>query len=133
MVPALPEMSVSSHAAVAAPGPVQPGSRSVAGDRTDRRRDRCRGRKASPYCYDHLGGRLAVGLMDSLLEREVIVGGDGARSRAVMERIGMRYVGEIRSRGMAEGAEGEQDDAPFAVCVLLRRDWDRFPAAPAGA
>jgi DNA-binding transcriptional ArsR family regulator len=29
------------------------------------------------YCYDHLGGRLAVALMDSLLEREVIVGGDG--------------------------------------------------------
>jgi RimJ/RimL family protein N-acetyltransferase len=46
------------------------------------------------------------------------------RSRAVMERIGMRYVGEIRSRGMVEGVAGEQDDAPFAVCVLLRRDWD---------
>ena len=29
------------------------------------------------YCYDHLGGRLAVGLMDALLEREVIIGGDG--------------------------------------------------------
>lgn len=29
------------------------------------------------YCYDHLGGRLGVALMDSLLEREVIVGGDG--------------------------------------------------------
>jgi len=29
------------------------------------------------YCYDHLGGRLAVALMDSLLERKVIVGGDG--------------------------------------------------------
>lgn len=46
------------------------------------------------------------------------------RSRAVMERIGMRYVGEIRSRGMVEGIEGQQDDAPFAVCALLRRDWD---------
>lgn len=52
-----------------------------------------------------------------------------ARSRAVMERIGMRYAGEIRSRGMVEGAAGEQDDAPYAVCVLLRRDWDRPPAA----
>jgi DNA-binding transcriptional ArsR family regulator len=29
------------------------------------------------YCYDHLGGRLAVALMESLLEREVIIGGDG--------------------------------------------------------
>ena len=50
------------------------------------------------------------------------------RSRAVMERIGMRHAGEIRSRGMVEGVEGEQDNAPFAVCVLLRRDWDRPPA-----
>jgi RimJ/RimL family protein N-acetyltransferase len=30
------------------------------------------------------------------------------RSRAVMERIGMRYAGEIRTRGMAEGGDGEQ-------------------------
>jgi RimJ/RimL family protein N-acetyltransferase len=49
-----------------------------------------------------------------------------ARSRAVMRRIGMRYAGEIHSRGMVEGVEGEQYDAPFAVCVLLRRDWDRW-------
>jgi RimJ/RimL family protein N-acetyltransferase len=47
------------------------------------------------------------------------------RSRAVMERIGMRYAGEIRSRGVVEGVEGEQDDAPYAVCVLQREDWDR--------
>jgi RimJ/RimL family protein N-acetyltransferase len=46
------------------------------------------------------------------------------RSRAVMERIGLRYTGEIRSRGLVEGMEGEQDDAPFAVCVLLRNDWN---------
>ena len=44
------------------------------------------------------------------------------RSRAVMERIGMRYAGEIRSRGGVEGLEAPQDDAPFAVFVLLRRD-----------
>lgn len=45
------------------------------------------------------------------------------RSRAVMERIGMRYAGEIRSRGVVEGVEGERDDAPYAVGVLLRTDW----------
>lgn len=39
--------------------------------------------------------------------------------------IGMQYAGEIRSRGMVEGIDGEQDDAPFAICVLLRRDWVR--------
>lgn len=47
------------------------------------------------------------------------------RSRAVMERIGMRYAGEIRSRGVTDGGAGEQDDAPFAVYVLLRGDWAR--------
>ncbi|WP_157408484.1 GNAT family N-acetyltransferase [Actinoplanes sp. N902-109] len=46
-----------------------------------------------------------------------------ARSRAVMRRIGMRYAGEIRSRGLAEGSDEERDDVPYAVCVLLRRDW----------
>jgi RimJ/RimL family protein N-acetyltransferase len=52
------------------------------------------------------------------------------RSRDVMERIGMRYAGEICSRGIVEGAAGERDDAPHVVCVLLRRDWDRSSAAP---
>lgn len=47
------------------------------------------------------------------------------RSRAVMERIGMRYVGEILSRGMVEGLEEEQDAAPFAVSVMLQPDWER--------
>jgi RimJ/RimL family protein N-acetyltransferase len=47
------------------------------------------------------------------------------RSRAVMERIGMRYAGDIRSRGIVEGVDGERDDAPYAVCVLMRTDWHR--------
>lgn len=45
-----------------------------------------------------------------------------ARSRAVMQRIGMTEAGEIRSRGIVDGIDGEVDDAPFAVCVRLRRD-----------
>jgi RimJ/RimL family protein N-acetyltransferase len=44
------------------------------------------------------------------------------RSRAVMERVGMRYAGEIRNRGTVEGETGVRDDAPFAVCVMLRAD-----------
>lgn len=51
------------------------------------------------------------------------------RSRRVMERIGMRYVGEIRSRGIVEGIEGVHDEAPFATCVLLREEWDRRSTA----
>jgi RimJ/RimL family protein N-acetyltransferase len=53
------------------------------------------------------------------------------RSRAVMERIGMTYAGEVRSPGLVEGEAGEQDDAPYAVCVLLREDWDRSSATAA--
>jgi len=47
------------------------------------------------------------------------------RSRAVMERIGMRYAGEIRSRGVIEGRDGVHDDAPFAVYVALAPDAQR--------
>lgn len=43
-----------------------------------------------------------------------------------MERIGLRPASEIRTRGMVEGMDDEQDDAPYLVCVLLRKDWDRF-------
>lgn len=50
------------------------------------------------------------------------------RSRAVMERIGMRYAGEIRSRGVVEGIGGEQDDALLTVHVLLARNWRSLPA-----
>lgn len=45
-----------------------------------------------------------------------------ARSRAVMARIGMPYAGEILSRGIVDGLDGEHDDAPHAVHVLLRSD-----------
>jgi DNA-binding transcriptional ArsR family regulator len=38
------------------------------------------------YCYDHLGGRLGVALMDALLEREVLVGGDEYRLTGRGER-----------------------------------------------
>jgi hypothetical protein len=37
----------------------------------------------------------------------------------------MHYAGEIRSRGLVEEVDGGQVDASFAVCALLRRDWDR--------
>lgn len=55
------------------------------------------------------------------------------RSRAVMERIGMRYAGEICSRGTVEGEAEVRDDAPFAVCVTLageRHLWSS--GSPAG-
>jgi RimJ/RimL family protein N-acetyltransferase len=71
------------------------------------------GRAGLAFAFDVLGVRAVV----SCAVRHNV------RSRAVMERLGMRYAGEIRSRGMIEGVEGERDDAPYAVCVLLRRDY----------
>ncbi|MEV6287960.1 GNAT family N-acetyltransferase [Kribbella sp. NPDC051770] len=47
-------------------------------------------------------------------------------SRAVMERLGMTYAGEIRAEGLVEGVEGVQQDAPFAV---YRRDREPDRAA----
>ncbi|MDT0345463.1 GNAT family N-acetyltransferase [Streptomyces litchfieldiae] len=79
------------------------------------------GRAALAFAFDVLGVQAVV----SCTVRHNV------RSRAVMERIGMRYVGEIRSRGLVEGVEGERDDAPYAVCVLLRGDWERSAATPA--
>lgn len=76
------------------------------------------GRAGLEFAFDVLGMQAVV----SCAVRHNV------RSRAVMERIGMRYAGEIRSRGLVDGAAGEQDDAPFAVCVLLRTDRDRSAA-----
>jgi len=70
-------------------------------------------------------GRAALGFAFGTLGVRAVVSctvRHNARSRAVMERIGMRYVGEIRSHGLVEGAATERDDAPYAVCVLLRPD-----------
>jgi RimJ/RimL family protein N-acetyltransferase len=72
------------------------------------------GRAGLAFAFDVLGVKAVV----SCTVRH------NARSRAVMERIGMRYAGEIRSRGIVEGEEGERDDAPYAVCVMLRKDWE---------
>jgi RimJ/RimL family protein N-acetyltransferase len=64
------------------------------------------------YAFDVLGERAVV----SCTVRHNL------RSRAVMERIGMRYRGEIYSRGTVEGDDDVRDDAPFAVFVILRDD-----------
>jgi RimJ/RimL family protein N-acetyltransferase len=61
------------------------------------------------YAFDVLGVRAVV----SCTARHNL------RSLAVMERIGMRYAGEIHSRGTREGEDGVFNDAPFAVCVVL--------------
>lgn len=79
------------------------------------------GRAGLAFAFDILGVQAVV----SITIRHNL------RSRAVMERIGMRYAGEIRSRGLVEGMAGVRDDAPYAACVLLRGDWERFRAISA--
>ncbi len=45
--------------------------------------------RSARYCYDHLAGRLGVGIMRSLLDRGVLDGGDGHfdSTRAVKDRL----------------------------------------------
>jgi [ribosomal protein S5]-alanine N-acetyltransferase len=73
------------------------------------------GRAGLAFAFDVLGVEAVVSCTDR----------HNVRSRAVMERIGMRYVDEIWS----EEFEGEHG-APLAVCVLLRSDWDLSSAPP---
>ena len=77
------------------------------------------GRAGLAYAFDVLGARAVV----SCAARHNL------RSQAVMARIGMRPVGEIRGRGRAEGEDHVRDDAPFAVCVALATDRHAGPAA----
>ena len=67
------------------------------------------GRAGLTYAFDVLGVRAVV----SCTVRHNL------RSRAAMERTGMRYAGEICSRGRVEGEDDVRDDAPFAVYVML--------------
>ena len=50
-------------------------------------------------------------------------------SRRVMEKLGLCLAGEIRLRGLAEGRDEEQDNAPFVV-YATQETFTR-PAVPA--
>ena len=71
------------------------------------------GRAGLAFAFDVLGAQAVVSCTDR----------HNVRSRAVMDRIGMVYAGELWS----ETFEGEHG-APLVVCVLLRTDWDRSTA-----
>ncbi|HEX6678955.1 MAG TPA: GNAT family N-acetyltransferase [Actinomycetes bacterium] len=44
------------------------------------------------------------------------------RSRAVMERLGTRSVGELPGRGLVEGRDGVHDGVPIALYAVERLD-----------
>ncbi|BBG04329.1 MULTISPECIES: GNAT family N-acetyltransferase [Pseudonocardia] len=63
-------------------------------------------------------GRAGIALAREILPGHAVVAfteRHNLRSRAVMERLGMRYDREIRRRGLVEGRTGVHDDAPFAL------------------
>ena len=73
------------------------------------------GRAGLRFAFDELGLLAVV----SFTERH------NARSRAVMERIGMDYAGEWLRSGLIEGRDGVREATPFSVCVALRDTWQR--------
>lgn len=70
------------------------------------------GNASLTYAFDVLGIRAVV----SCTVRHNL------RSRAVMERIGMRHAGEIHSHGTVDGEQDVRHDAPFAVSVILEEE-----------
>jgi RimJ/RimL family protein N-acetyltransferase len=67
-----------------------------------------------------IGGAGLSFAFDTLEARSVIAFTErhNLASRNVMERLGMRLVGEITARGLIEGKGGEHDDAPFALYAI---------------
>jgi RimJ/RimL family protein N-acetyltransferase len=63
------------------------------------------GRAGLDYAFGDLGAEAVV----AFTERH------NRRSRAVMERLGMGFVGEFGARGLVEGRSGVHDGAPFAL------------------
>jgi RimJ/RimL family protein N-acetyltransferase len=68
------------------------------------------GRAGLGFAFQELGAEQVV----AFTERH------NRRSRAVMERLGMRLVGEVPAPGLVEGRPGIHDDAPFALYLGAR-------------
>lgn len=66
------------------------------------------GRAGVEFAFETLGARAVI----AFTERHNLA------SRAVMERLGMKLAGEIRTLGLVEGQPGVHPDAPFAVYVI---------------
>jgi RimJ/RimL family protein N-acetyltransferase len=71
-------------------------------------------------------GRYGLGIAFDELDMYAVVSfteRHNLRSRAVMERIGMTYVGEFRGPGLIAGQAGIHEDAPFSLYMALRDTW----------
>jgi RimJ/RimL family protein N-acetyltransferase len=65
------------------------------------------GQGALDYAFGVLGARAVISFTERI----------NSASRAVMERLGMKFAGEIQTDGLIEGRKGIHPDAPFAVYV----------------
>jgi len=65
------------------------------------------GRAGLGFAFETLGAQAVIAFTERI----------NAASRAVMERLGMTYAGEITTEGLVEGSAEVQPDAPFAVYV----------------
>jgi RimJ/RimL family protein N-acetyltransferase len=68
-------------------------------------------------------GTAALDLIDHVLGVDEVIAFTevhNQRSRAVMERLGMSYRGEIHRPGLVEGIDGVVDNAPYALYALVR-------------
>jgi RimJ/RimL family protein N-acetyltransferase len=68
------------------------------------------GRAGLAFAFDDLGADVVI----AYTERH------NARSRAVMERLGMRDLGIIQAPGLVEAQDGMHDLAPFALYAIAR-------------
>ena len=68
------------------------------------------GRAGLEFAFETLGASAVI----AFTERH------NTASRAVMDRLGMPFAGEITAEGLVEGIEGVHPDAPFAVHALVR-------------
>lgn len=71
------------------------------------------GRAGLQFAFDELDMQAVVSFTERI----------NVRSRAVMERIGMRYAGEFAGTGLVADRPGVHDDAPFALYLALRERW----------
>ena len=70
------------------------------------------------FAFERLGAQAVVSSTDAR----------NARSRAVMDRIGMRYAGEIPRLAWIDGRPQALEDDPYAVSVILRGEWSPAPS-----
>ena len=106
---ALPEVGemIEALARLASPAPV----------RSLRQGTRAAAVRSARTCYDHLAGRLGTGMMEAMLERELLAGGDGLFSNG--DRLSAPG-SEVDYRLTADGAQW-LSDLGIDVSALPRR------------